>query len=267
MSKKITGLNRYEALYNRRLKTYPDGSKQLLVCDRPVFNPDRVELAGYECKPEREKKGEGGGQRRRRRARSKLKDYIRCNDFSYFITITLDGEKGSRTDYGQIIKRLNKWLDNRRQRRGLAYLLVPEYHRDGRRIHFHGLINDRLPVVDSGTVSVEGLKKPVKVSTYKRKYNGRRCHTVYNLPTWRLGFSTAIPLYGQRERVARYVAKYLEKDFTKVGGRYYLHSNNLRLPVVEYLVIDFSAFPGDVFGFPGVPHSWKSFSLSATNNN
>lgn len=200
--------------------------------------------------------------RRSRRAMSKLKDYVLCNPFEYFVTLTLSPDKIDRTDYSAVIHKLNKWLDNAVQRRQLQYVLVPEYHKDRRAIHFHGLINNRLPLVDSGTVSVQGVKKPVKQSTYTRHYKGKECHTVYNIPSWCVGFSTAIELYGSRMRVARYIGKYLEKDFTKVGGRYYLHSNNLELPQVDYVDMDYDTYPRKSFSIPGAPNNWKSEFIS-----
>lgn len=42
---------------------------------------------------------------------------------------------------------------------GLAYVLVPERHKDGA-IHLHGFINESLPLSDSGTMKLPGAKRP-----------------------------------------------------------------------------------------------------------
>lgn len=262
--------NNYDTipLPNCRVKTYPDGSQEILICSRGIFNPEKIECdsddlsfndtfcplnddeccAAIPCSL---------SERSIRRARQKIKDYILCNSFSHFITFTLDGALIDRTDYTKIIKPLSKWLDNRVQRKGLKYLLIAEYHKDKQSIHFHGLTNDTLKFVDSGTVSVKGVKKPVLLSTYKKLYAGRECHTVYNISDWKYGFSTAIKLYGDRGAVANYVGKYMQKDVQKIGGRLYLHSSNLLLPYVQYCCEPFDLFDGQAFNFNDVNTWWK----------
>lgn len=199
-------------------------------------------------------------ERAARRARRKVSDYVMAeHDFKYFITLTLDGKDFARSDVTTAVKKLNTWLKNRVQRVGLKYIIVPEYHKDGESLHFHGFINDALRVVDSGTVVPPDGGKPIKIETARRKgYDLRACHTVYNLPDWVYGFTTAIELYGEKEAAAAYIAKYITKQYhetdgdkTKIGGRYYWHSNNLREPVCRYANADFENWPGDPFDTPG----------------
>lgn len=247
--------------YNARIKQYPDGSQEILVCSKQIFNPENLEspYSDYEDFSEDKKKKspcDALDSRAIRRAKKNIKDYILCNNFEYFITLTLDKRNVSRDNYKEIIIKMNTWLDNNVRRKGLQYLIVPEFHKNGS-IHFHGLINESLEMLDSGTVSVKGLKKPIKISTYKRYYPGKEYQTVYNIPGWKYGFSTAIQLYGDKRAVANYIGKYLEKDFQKVGGRYYLHSNNLSQPTVVYSWADFSQFPGEPFNFNEINIFWK----------
>ncbi len=263
MGTKFYGLSAQLALSNCRVKTYPDGSRKILVCSSPIFNPDGVELTTskdyHSHHMEDEPKTDTTAnvdERAIRRAKQKLADYILCNDFEWFVTLTFDGSKVDRYDYSAGVRPLNTFLSNAVQRKGLKYVGVPEFHKDGA-VHFHFLMNSALPLIDSGTVSVEGLKKPVKLATYKRHYKGKPCHTVYNLQGWKMGFSTAIHTYGERGRVAKYVTKYLEKDVRKVGGRYFLHSSNLRLPQVDYMTINYDEFPREPFGFPYINQQWK----------
>ena len=137
-----------------------------------------------------------------------------------------------------------------RSRKGLRYVLVPEHHKDGA-IHFHGLFNDALDAVDSGTMSVPGRKAPVCVRSEAHRTALERLggHTVYNLPGWGWGFSTAIELYGERDAAISYVCKYIGKEMSagdglgdvlpsKIGGRWYYSGGDLQRPVVEWLDVD-----------------------------
>ena len=57
---------------------------------------------------------------------------------------------------------------------------------------------------------------------------------MYNLPGWTLGYTTAIELYGEREAAVGYVCKYISKEQTKVGGRWYYSGGALQKPEVQY---------------------------------
>lgn len=257
---------------NCRVKTYPDGTQVFLVCSENIYNPDGLEREKNQHQVDCDIDSvsvctdsvDGTVDARSvRRAKGKLKDYILCNDFTHFITFTISADNAGidREDYASIIKPLNKWLDNRVQRNGLKYIFVAERHKKSNGIHFHGLVNDTLKLVDSGTVKVEGVKKPVKMATYNRRYKGKVYHTVYNVTDWKYGYTTALRLYGERGAVATYVAKYLEKDFCKIGGRFYLHSRNLAEPKCDYMSVDFDTFDGNAFSFDGVPLMWKYLKI------
>ena len=159
--------------------------------------------------------------RAKRRARSAVRDLAFSNDFTFFVTLTLDRQKVNRYDVAEITRKLNRWLDNHVRRNGLAYVLVAERHKDGA-VHFHGFFNDALPVVDSGHTDPKG-------------------HTVYNLPAWDLGFTTAIRLYGDRHKAVGYVCKYITKAQEKIGGRWYYSGGALDRPEVTYSNVDFAA--------------------------
>lgn len=191
-----------------KIKLYPSGDMSLLVSERPVF--------GGEATP-REKNLTPGYHApsgdARRRARTAVRDLALSNDFTWFVTFTLDSKKIDRYDADLCCKKLNKWLENQVQRKGLKYVMIPEYHRD-RAIHFHGLFNDVLPVKYSGV-----------------KQDG---HEVYNMPSWPYGFTTAIKLYGDRQRAVNYVCKYINKTQDKVAGRYYYSGGHLTRPEIQY---------------------------------
>lgn len=195
-----------------------------------------------------------------RRARRKIFDYAICNPFDCFVTLTLDKTLIDRGDYNAVIKRLSTYLDNRVRRHGLIYLGVPELHQHGG-IHFHFLMNSSaLRLTDSGTVSIEGRKKPIKIATADRQHIPQnKRHTVYNLVDWQLGFSTAIKTYGDRGAVSRYISKELNKsvqksidnrgNVEKIGGRWYLSGGNLKKPVVKLSNSNFEAVDGETYSY------------------
>ncbi len=146
------------------------------------------------------------------------------------------------------MKKLRVYLDNRVRRNGLIYVGVPELHKKGG-FHFHFLTNDVLPLVYSGTVIRPTGGKPVKEETAKRQgFKLEACRKVYNIEDWKLGFTTSIFTYGEREAVAAYIGKYITKSADKIGGRWYYSGGALKKPVYTYERVSFGDFVGD-FGF------------------
>lgn len=261
--------------YNVRIKSHIcDGQKlpyEVMVCDRFIFNPDGVMRSDYARRLDRlaeyraaheeiygltygdvsHYKPEPGSdvERAKRRAKAAIKDLILCNDFDCFVTLTLDAAQIDRDDYGAVMKKLNRYLDNRVRRHGLIYLGVAELHKKGG-IHYHLLCNsEALQLVDSGTVSCKGHKKPIKVATADRYgIPAADRHTVYNVQDWRLGFSTAIMTYGPRAAVANYIGKYIAKG-CKVGGRWYYSGGKLCRPIVEYARCSFDSYDTMTYDF------------------
>ena len=155
-----------------------------------------------------------------RRARAKLRRLALANEFSYFVTLTLDPAKIDRYDGAAVTKSLGRWCDNMVRRHGLRYILVPEQHKDGA-FHFHGFMaGSGLEARDSG-----------------HKIGGR---TAYNLPQWTLGFTTAQPLYGEYAAAVAYCCKYIGKGEGKIGGRWYYSGGDLAQP--EEQEIDVNCF-------------------------
>ena len=213
-------------------KYYRDQNGALIlsnICSfsRPVFVPD-----GWECvSSERESTvdivsepcsnltlPEDITRRSVRRAKVKCMDYILCNDFPIFSTLTFSPEKVDRSSYLDVYRALSVWLSNLVQRHGFRYVAVPEYHKKGGAIHFHMLSSEA------------GLKL---------EYSGhyRNSKKIYNIVNWKWGFSTAQRVTGEsaREKCAKYIYKYMGKQMgAKIGGRYYLSGGQLAEPVYLY---------------------------------
>lgn len=175
-----------------------------------------------------------------RRSQQKLYDLVQMNDWKYFFTGTLGNTSFDPTSAKEAVKPLQAWLNHMQQRKGLKYVLVAEYQKNGK-IHFHGFINDVLEMVDSGTRLVKGRKKPVKLDTLKRLgIDEKDTQIVYNVPDWKFGFTTAI--IPQGNGLYSYITKYITKDNKAIFGRYYWSSRNLvREPEIEYSDVDFDS--------------------------
>lgn len=181
-----------------------------------------------------------------RRARVKVRDYCLSTDMKWFATFTLDKERIDRYDVPAITKKLNRWLDNQVRRRGLAYVMVPEFHQDGA-VHFHGMMTDALRAVDSGTVIPNGEDRPrmPRSDGQRRAWIRNGGRIVYNLPDWPYGFTTALQVTGCYEKAVNYICKYISKGISgvstdpsvqpvKVGGRWYYSGGKLGKPGVEF---------------------------------
>lgn len=132
------------------------------------------------------------------RARSMVLQYALCNDWDYFITITVNPDRFDRWDLDRIYSYMSQWFRDYRKKHGkscIRYVLVPEHHKDGA-WHFHGLISgiprkhisDFVPGIHPqklvvagyknwgplanavGFVSLSPLRNPVGAAFYVVKY-------------------------------------------------------------------------------------------------
>ena len=167
-----------------------------------------------------------------KRAIDKVYDIAFQNDWSFFITCTIKpNEDFDRDNPQEVYEKLRHWLKNNVSRNGLQYLIIPEYHPEKNEgIHFHGLVNDVLPRADSGRTLFNG--KAWRTEDLKAKgFYKDSLKTIYNLSTWKYGYTTAIPVSGSPARLACYITKYITKDCKKIFGKYYLSSRNIRRDV------------------------------------
>lgn len=242
-----------------RVKRYPCAPDiyEVMACSEPVFRPE----SGLEARqrafwagdapaashgPQRAAKRPHAAtdvaanqERSMRRAASQMRDICLSTPFRYFVTLTLDPAKIDRHDMEALTKVLNRWADNRVRRNGLAYVLVPERHKDGA-IHLHGFFTESVQLLDSGTMKLPGAKRPRRPRDAKQRaeWEAAGAKPVYNIPGWTLGFSTAIPLDGAYEAAVAYCCKYVRKAAEKIGGRWFYRGGKLGKPVVEYADVD-----------------------------
>lgn len=237
-----------EVKVNAKEKVYPNGFRRVTLCSKPVFkNDEYMELLTSSSVSNSVSKEKDLSNPTRgdsiRRAKEKIYDIAMCNEFEYFITWTLDKEMIDRYDSALVSKKLKKFLNNFVVRKEVRYLVVPELHQDGA-IHMHGLIAGKLRMVDSGRKLLDG-------------------RSIFNMPEWKLGFSTAIELDNQKGRVSSYIVKYVQKDFQKIFGNFYYAGGHglVRSPEVNYFDVDFDAFDLPVYGPEGVPILFKYLDI------
>ena len=147
------------------------------------------------------------------RTKRTISDIVLCNDFDLFATFTFDPKKNNRYDYNHCLSIMRSWLHKRKSfDKDFAYLVIPEFHKDGA-IHFHALFSHfKGSMRDSHHFSPSGSP-------------------IYNITCFRSGFTTACPIR-DRAGVAKYVQKYITKDFIKrYNRRRFFCSSNLRRPI------------------------------------
>lgn len=121
------------------------------------------------------------------RTRSKIFDYCICNNFEYFVTLTINKEKYDRLDLSVFYKDFSQFIRNYRRKFNIdiEYLFVPEQHRNGA-WHLHGLIKgiplehfiinnngylDWLAYKEKfGFISLDKIKDNYACSVYMTKY-------------------------------------------------------------------------------------------------
>ncbi|WP_179436937.1 rolling circle replication-associated protein [Clostridium beijerinckii] len=125
------------------------------------------------------------------RARSKVKEYALCNDFQYFITLTLDQKKYDRYSLDVFKKDLSKFINNYNGSHGtkVRYILIPEQHKDGA-WHMHGLFSG---ILDKHlNLNKNGF---LEWKQYTKKF----------------GYMS-LDFIRDRDKVASYITKYITKD-------------------------------------------------------
>lgn len=200
-------------------------------------------------------------ERSLKRAKERIFDIAYINDFKYFVTVNFNPDLVNSRNAKDVIKKMRVWLSNQKQRYGMEYILVPEYHPDSYdkvkdRIHCHLLITD---YPDSLLVHAPAHKKGGgliynKDGSVKRLYSSQG-QKIYNMLGWKYGFSTCIPVYkavnDSNVKLAHYITKYMTKDVHKIFGKFYWSSKGLKRDVdVELFNSDYDSLPLKEYEIP-----------------
>ena len=172
-----------------------------------------------------------------KRAYKKLIDLAYTNDWTHFLTLTLDKTKLDRYNASQINRKLKNSLHNYKKRYDpdLEYIIRAEYHKD-KAIHFHGLLRlknkSQLHFNSYMTQKERNLKNNPHIRVFNWQYFYER-----------FGRTWVQPLYNQEEFVALYITKYMNKENDRIYYMRYMRSRGLKEPEVLGELQDIDYFP------------------------
>lgn len=147
------------------------------------------------------------------RAKSKVREYVLCNSWDYFCTLTISPEKFDRYNLKNYIKELGIFIQNYNRlcsdEQKVRYLFVPEMHADGA-WHLHGFI------------------KGIRDCDIYINQNGYISWKQYDEKFGYLSFSRI----RSKEKCSNYILKYITKDIARsvstLGNHLYYCSKGLK---------------------------------------
>ena len=155
------------------------------------------------------------------RTRRNIREIALCNNFEYFVTITINGDNLNRFNLDEVQTQLKKSLKKiKRKNADFQYIIITERHVDGA-FHFHGL--------------VKGIDEKSN-DLYINKYGYISSH-ILDTDLGYVSFSKIKDL----TRVSNYITKYITKDCVKnshnqvyISSRGLLKSTREEFPLVEF---------------------------------
>ena len=183
------------------------------------------------------------------RTKTKISDYVLCNNFTHFATFTFDpknskvnGEE-NRKDFKKMSSLLKNWLKTeqlnhfRHHGHKFKYLIVPERHKNGA-WHFHALLENyknetaNFYTRKNNYITVSELKS-------KKKDKNRKFITRY-----KLGRSEIAPIK-DKTKMSSYIKKYITKELIQdKNAKRYWSSRNLKQPeIIENFISEFQKIP------------------------
>ena len=150
------------------------------------------------------------------RAKQKVFEWAMCNEWDYFVTLTLDKKKYDRYNLKKYISDLSLFIRHYRERHDVViqYLFLPERHKDGA-WHIHGFLRgDIVDLVYNGKFNKKTLKYYLTWESYSKKFGYMSIGTIDN-----------------HEAACKYMTKYITKDMSKrvteLGAHLYYVSKGL----------------------------------------
>lgn len=155
------------------------------------------------------------------RAKNTVLEYALCNDFTHFITCTIDSSKYARDDLQTFYSDFSRFIRNIRvyYNCDIKYIFIPELHSDKKNWHLHGLISG---IPDNQLFDFSPDLHPLRLCNKGYKYWGK-----YEK---KFGFCS-LGLIKSTSAVSRYIIKYITKDLglnIPKGSHLYYCSNGLK---------------------------------------
>ncbi len=178
------------------------------------------------------------------RTKTKISDYVLCNNFSHFATFTFSPEKvKDRHDFVEMSSLLKNWLKTEQQNHErnhgfkFKYLIVPERHKDGA-WHFHALLEN----YQNACADFYSSKNPF-ITVSEIKTAKRFAYRKY-IVRYTLGRSEIAP-FRDKTKMANYIKKYITKSLMiEPNVKRFWASRNLEKPeLLENIVSSFMHVP------------------------
>ncbi len=158
------------------------------------------------------------------RSRSRVLELALCNDWEWFVTLTLDSAKYNRYDLEKFKKDLSRWIRNQRRnyKTKFQFLLIPEAHKDGA-WHMHGLFNG-IPYSE-----VKPFEKGIHPDKLVKS-------GYMNFPAYseKFGFCS-MGRIRDKAKCAFYISKYISKDLSDRVGDLGKHLYDSSKPLKGYV--------------------------------
>jgi len=228
-------------------KVYPDFVK-IIKYNRPVV----VLTCKEEVKNIKDSKDEKDYlEKSINRTKTRISDYVLCNNFTHFVTFTFDQKNSkvkteeNRHDLRKMSKLLIGWINNEQKNHifkhghKFKYLIVPERHKNGA-WHFHAIFeNYKNEIEDFYSPKNKYLTVDEIRSKNKKPKNQRGF-----LPRYTLGRSEIAPIK-DKTKMSSYIKKYITKELiTEKFKKRYWCSKNLKSPeVIENIVESSTIIP------------------------
>lgn len=245
----------------RIIKQYPEFARLYEYTD-----PIRPRSAGYEAISSRIRSGVSfanplGLIDSLRRSKTTIADIVICNKFDMFATFTFNGsdENKKKYDYRSTTHRQNPdeckhkisvWLHNQKRIHGpFSYLIVPEFHKDGKSLHFHALLY--------------GYKgKVIPRSNANGTQMSHKGTKIFRIKSYKLGHSDLkhIPQTStDLLKISKYIRKYITKDMPQFAGKKrYWCSTGLDRPIKTQ---NPNIHPSQIFDFVE-PYTFKNLTIT-----
>ena len=178
------------------------------------------------------------------RTKTKISDYVLCNNFTHFVTFTFDPSNSkvkneeNRKDLRKMSKLLMTWINSeqinhfRLHGHRFKYLIVPERHKNNA-WQFHAIFEDYKNDIQDFYSSKNKYLTVDEIRSKNKKPKNQRGF----LPRYKLGRSEIAPIK-DKTKMSNYIKKYITKDLIneKYKKRYWC-SKNLKTPeIIENIV-------------------------------
>ena len=225
-------------------KIYPDFVK-IVKYNRPIVFTNFLDRGSSAFLTNEENDEENDYlQKSINRTKTKISDYILCNNFTHFITFTFDPKNSkvkneeNRHDLLKMSKLLMTWINSeqinhfRRHGHRFKYLIVPERHKNNA-WHFHAVFEDYKNEIEDFYSSKNKYLTVDEIRSKNKKPKNQRGF----LPRYTLGRSEIAPVK-DKFRMSSYIKKYITKELIneKYKKRYWASRNLEKPEIIENIV-------------------------------